>query len=122
MDYSFEKLLVWKESRELVCDLYSLLKSFPKFETYSICDQIRRSVISIPSNIVEGNIKKSVKERLHFIEISYGSLMEVYCQLIISKDLKYINDNQFLEIKSKIDMVNKLLSGLKKSLETKSNN
>ncbi len=122
MDYSFEKLLVWKESRELVCDVYSLLKSFPKFETYGICDQIRRSVISIPSNIVEGNIKKSVKERLHFIEISYGSLMEVYCQLIISKDLKYINDNQFLEIKSKIDMVNKLLSGLKKSLETKSNN
>ena len=121
MDYSFEKLLVWKESRDLVCDVYSLLKDFPKFETYGICDQIRRAVISIPSNIVEGNIKKSVKERLHFIEISYGSLMEVYCQLIISKDLGYIKDNQFLEIKSKIDKVNKLLSGLKKSLETKSN-
>ena len=122
MDYSFEKLLVWKESRNLVCDVYSLLKGFPRFETYGICDQIRRAVISIPSNIVEGNIKKSFKERLHFIEISYGSLMEVYCQLIISKDLGYITNDELLDIKIKIDKVNKLLSGLKKSLETKTNN
>lgn len=122
MDYSFEKLLVWKESRNLVCEIYSLLKKFPKFETYGICDQIRRAVISIPSNIVEGNIKKSLKERLHFIEISYGSLMEVYCQIIISMDLGYITNNEYLDIKKKIDTVHKLLSGLKKSLETKTNN
>ena len=118
MEYSFEKLLVWKESRKLVCEVYSLLNNFPRFETYGICDQIRRAVISIPSNIVEGNIKKSLKERLHFIEISYGSLLEVYCQLIISKDLGYIDAYQFETIKPKIDAVNRLLSGLKKSLET----
>ena len=82
MEYSFEKLKVWKESRDLVCSVYSLIKKFPKYELFGICDQIRRAIISVPSNIVEGNIKKSIKERLHFFEISYGSLFSpclVWC-------------------------------------------
>ncbi len=118
MEYSFEKLLVWKESKDLVCSVYSLLKQFPRYEMYGLCDQIRRAVISIPSNIVEGNIKKSSKERLHFFEIAFGSLLEVYCQLIISKDLGYITNDDLSDLKPKINMVNKLLSGLKNSLET----
>ncbi|MBO7529287.1 MAG: four helix bundle protein [Bacteroidales bacterium] len=118
MEYSFEKLKVWEESRNLVCSVYSLLQKYPKYELFSLSDQIRRAVISIPSNIVEGNIKKSIKERLHFFEISYGSLMEVYCQLIISKDLGYITENELFDIKPQIEHVSYLLTKLKKSLET----
>ena len=118
MEYSFEKLKVWKESRDLVCSVYSLIKKFPKYELFGICDQIRRSIISVTSNIVEGNIKKSIKERLHFFEISYGSLLEVYCQLIISNDLGYITNDELSEIKAKIWNVSYLLTKLKKSLET----
>ena len=121
MEYSFEKLKVWKESRDLVCSVYSLIKKFPKYELFGICDQIRRAIISVPSNIVEGNIKKSIKERLHFFEISYGSLLEVYCQLIISNDLGYITNDELSEIKAKIWNVSYLLTKLKKSLETINN-
>ena len=118
MEYSFEKLKVWEESRNLVCSVYTLLKKFPKYELFGLSDQIRRAVISIPSNIVEGNIKKSVKERLHFFEISYGSLLEVYCQLIISKDLGYITETDLSDIKTKINKVSYLLTKLKQSIET----
>ena len=117
MIYSFEKLMAWQESRSLVKNIYILLKKYPKYEQFALCDQIRRASISVPSNIAEGNTKNSSKERIHFIEIAYGSLMEVYCQLILSKDLDYINDDDFKLIKIQVDKVSKLLSGLKTSLE-----
>ncbi|MCQ2322963.1 MAG: four helix bundle protein, partial [Bacteroidales bacterium] len=66
-----------------------MLKKFPKLEQYALCDQIRRASISIPSNIAEGNSRNSNKEKIHYIEIAYGSLMETYCQLILSNDLNY---------------------------------
>ena len=117
MLYSFEKLMAWQESRSLVKSIYVLLNKYPKYEQFALCDQIRRASISVPSNIAEGNTKKSSKERIHFIEIAYGSLMEVYCQLILSKDLDYINDDDLKLIKVQVDKVGKLLSGLKMSLE-----
>ena len=77
MLYSFEKLMAWQESRSLVKSIYVLLNKYPKYEQFALCDQIRRASISVPSNIAEGNTKNSSKERIHFIEIAYGSLMEV---------------------------------------------
>ena len=109
--------MAWQESRSLVKSIYVLLNKYPKYEQFALCDQIRRASISVPSNIAEGNTKKSSKERIHFIEIAYGSLMEVYCQLILSKDLDYINDDDLKLIKVQVDKVGKLLSGLKMSLE-----
>ena len=109
--------MAWQESRSLVKNIYILLKKFPKYEQFALCDQIRRASVSVPSNIAEGNTKNSSKERIHFIEIAYGSLMEVYCQLILSKDLDYINDDDLELIKIQVDKVSKLLSGLKMSLE-----
>lgn len=114
--YSFENLKAWQEARVLVKEVYLLIQKYPKYEQYALCDQIRRAVISVPSNIVEGNIKKSEKEKIHFLEIAYGSLMEVYCQIILSKDLEYIDDENFNRITEKIENVSKLLSGLKNSL------
>ena len=117
MLYSFDKLMAWQESRSLVKSIYVLLNKYPKYEQFALCDQIRRASISVPSNIAEGNAKNSSKERIHFIEIAYGSLMEVYCQLILSKDLDYINDDDLKLIKVQVDKVGKLLSGFKMSLE-----
>lgn len=113
MKYSFERLIVWQEARSFVKEIYIMLNKFPKFEQYALCDQIRRASISIPSNIAEGN---SNKEKIHYIEIAYGSLMETYCQLILSNDLNYLSDNDLNTIKPKIDSISKLLSGLKASL------
>lgn len=112
--YSFENLDVWKISREFVVEIYKIQSSFPSFEKFGLGDQLRRAVISIPSNIAEGNGRTSLKEQIHFIEIAYGSLMEVYCQLIISYDLKYINEEQLEKCKSMISQIGGLLNGLRR--------
>ncbi len=110
--YSFEKLRVWQESKKLVVEVYQLLDSFPKFEKFAICDQIRRAIVSVPSNIAEGSGRKSLKEQIHFLEISYGSLMETYNQLLIAIDLAYITEDSVATIKPSIDAVAKMINAL----------
>ena len=114
-NYYFERLDVWQQERQLVVQVYKLLEKFPKEEKYALCDQLRRSVISIPSNIAEGSGRIAKKETIHFLEIAYGSLMEMYCQLQIAVDLNYITEADFMEIKPLIFKVSKLLSGLRRS-------
>jgi len=113
--YFFEKLDVWQKSRQLVVQVYRLLEKFPNEEKYALCDQLRRAVISVPSNIAEGSGRMAKKESIHFLEIAYGSLMEVYCQLQLAVDLDYISKEDFTQIKSLIYTVSKLLSGLRRS-------
>ena len=117
--YSFEKLNVWQEAKKLVVDVYHLLDEFPKFEKYALCDQIRRAVVSVPSNIAEGSGRKSLKEQIHFLEISYGSLMETYNQLLIAIDLTYITEESVEAIKPRIDAVAKMINGLSVSYSNK---
>ena len=117
--YSFEKLNAWQEAKKLVVDVYQLLDSFPKFENYALCDQIRRSVVSVPSNIAEGSGRKSLKEQIHFLEIAYGSLMEVYNQLLIAVELAYITKESVDAIKPTIDAVAKMINGLSKTYSDK---
>lgn len=119
--YSFEKLNVWQEAKKLVVDVYNLLDAFPKFEKYALCDQIRRAVVSVPSNIAEGSGRKSLKEQIHFLEISYGSLMEAYNQLLIAIDLTYISEESVENIKPRIDSVAKMINGLSNSYAEKLN-
>ena len=83
-DFIFEKLDVWKRARSLVSDIYRLLDKFPSTEKYALCDQIRRASVSIVSNIAEGSGRASIKEKIHFLEIAYGSLLETYNQFIIA--------------------------------------
>lgn len=117
MDYSyhFEKLDVWNDSRQLVKVVYQLIKKFPNDERYALCDQLRRAAISVPSNIAEGISRVAIKETVHFLEIAFGSLMEVYCQLQIAVDLGYINDEDFGQIKPLIFATSKKLNGLHKA-------
>ena len=115
--YTFFDLRVYKESKELVKSVYTLLNRFPKYETHSLGDQLRRAVVSVPSNIAEGSGRFSVKEKIHFLEIAYGSLTETLCQLDIAHDLNYINDEEFNTEKEKINVIGKLLSGLHASFQ-----
>ena len=111
--FSFEGLEVYKAARVLVRDVYRLQHKFPKYETYALGDQIRRSSSSVTSNIAEGSGRNSFKEKSHFIEIAYGSLMEAFSQLQIAQDLDYLTQNDIDLIRSQFVSVAKMLSGLK---------
>lgn len=115
--FSFFDLRVYKESKELVKSVYRLLEKFPKYETYALGDQLRRAVVSVPSNIAEGSGRFSIKEKIHFIEIAYGSLTECLCQLDIAHDLEYITDEEFNNEKERINIIGKQLSGLRSSFQ-----
>lgn len=111
--YAFENLEVWKESRQLVIDVYRIQSTFPSYERFGLGDQLRRAVVSVSSNFVEGNARFFPKEQIHFIDIAIGSLMEVYCQLILAYDLNYITQQQLVECNERIERVHKLLNGLR---------
>ena len=110
--FSFEGLEVYNTARILVRDIYRLQHKFPKYETYALGDQIRRSASSVTSNIAEGSGRNSFKEKSHFIEIAYGSLMEVFSQLDIACDLGYISQEEFEQMEFLINEEAKMLSGL----------
>ena len=111
--YHFKNLDAYKESKKLVKMVYGLLKQFPKEEQYALCDQLRRAVISVPSNIAEGSGRTSAKDQAHFIEMAYGSLMEVECQIDIAYDLSYISQDNINKVEELIGVVAALLSGLR---------
>ena len=119
--FQFEKLNAWHEARELVLNVYQLLEKFPKTENYALCDQLRRAVVSVPSNIAEGTGRLAIKEQIHFLEIAYASLMEVYCQLQIAVDLGYMTSEDLQIVKRKIFTTSKLISGLRTSKVTQLN-
>ena len=109
---SFRNLNVYIKSKELVKQVYKLLKIFPKEEQFALCDQLRRAVISIPSNIAEGSGRNSQKDQAHFYSIAYGSLMETFSQLDIACDLGYISQEQFNHLELLINEEAKMLSGI----------
>lgn len=101
----------WKESIILVKTIYKISALFPKAEQYGLTSQIRRAAVSVPSNIAEGNARCTAKETTHFLDIALGSLAEIETQLIIAKELGYINEcNKELELVKK---VNALIVGLR---------
>ena len=118
-DFSYRKLNVYQLSKKLVTDIYKLIGTFPNTETYALSDQLRRAAISIPSNIAEGTAKASPKEQFHFLEIAYGSLMEIMCQLEISYDLGYINQVQLRQSEEEIVMIYKMLSSMQSTLRSR---
>ena len=118
-DFSYRKLNVYQLSKKLVTDIYKLIGTFPNTETYALGDQLRRAVISIHSNIAEGTAKASPKEQFHFLEIAYGSLMEIMCQLEISYDLGYIDQVQLRQSEEEIVMIYKMLSSMQSTLKSR---
>ena len=110
---AYKTLDVYTVAKELVIRVYALLRMFPQEEQYALCDQLRRAVISVPSNVGEGLGRTSEKEQLRFIEIAYGSLMEVETQIDIACDLHYVSPDSISEILELIDREARLLSGLR---------
>lgn len=98
-------------------DVYRLQQKFPKTEIYALGDQIRCSASSVTSNIAEGSGRNSNKEKVHFIEIAYGSLMEAFSQLQIAQDLGYLTEQDVDTIRPQFISVAKMLSGLKAYFE-----
>ena len=111
--YSYKNLNVYQDAKSLVVDVYTLLKLFPIEEKFALCDQIRRAVISITSNIAEGMNRMSDKEKVHFLGFAYASMMEVDSQLDVSVDLGYITKEQYTTIEEKIDGIARQLSALR---------
>ena len=112
-----KNLEAWKESINLVVEVYKITQQFPKDEIYGITNQIRRSAVSIPSNIAEGCARQTAKETTQFLHISLGSVAELETQLIISTNLNYLNNSK--EILDKLILIRKLILGLIKYYKTK---
>ena len=110
--FGYRKLIAYQKAKEVVKKTYKLLKKFPPEERYAMCDQLRRASISVTSNIAEGVNRFSVKDKAHFIEIAYGSLMEVSSQFEVAEELGYITtvDRQNMDVLIEEDA--RLLSGL----------
>lgn len=121
-NFSFRDLRVYQTSKEFVKTIYVLLSTYPSNEQYALCDQLRRASVSVPSNIAEGMSRLSDKEKIHFLEISYGSLMEVLCQMEISKELNYVTEEQMKDIENQITIIAKQLSKLRTTLSNSSLN
>lgn len=111
--FSYKNLEAYKESKTLVKMVYELLRGFPREETYALCDQLRRAVMSVPSNLAEGSGRTSAKDQAHFIEMAFGSLMEVDCQIEIAQELGYISKEAQEQVEKQVKQVAALLSGMR---------
>ena len=116
MGRNWKELTVWKESHDMVIELYKLLGKFPKEETYNLVSQIKRAAVSVPTNIVEGHSKGSKKEFLRFLYISRGSLEELKYLLFLSFELGYIDKENFDKFNQKLSRLGYMLNRLIKSL------
>lgn len=112
---NFTDLNTWQEAHKLVILVYNLTKTFPKEELYGLASQIKRAVVSISSNIAEGFGRQSFQEKVHFFVIGHGSLTGVQNQLLVARDVGYINQTIFENIYGQSVVVHKLLNGLIKS-------
>ena len=114
---SFTDLIAWQEGHVLVLKIYSATESFPQKEQFALTSQLRRAVVSITSNIAEGFSRNSLKEKIQFYSIALGSLTEVQNQLLIAKDIKYLQNSLFDNIDRQTVLVSKVLNGLIKSIK-----
>jgi four helix bundle protein len=117
--YYFEKLDVWKGAKELAILIYGITESFPQIEKYVLSDQLRRSALSISANIAEGSTRESGKEQSRFMNIAYGSSIEVLNHLLIAKDLGYVQEENLTIIREKIQKITNQISALNKSIQLK---
>lgn len=116
---SYKHLEVWKKSRALVVRVYDVTSSFPKEEMYGLTTQLRRAAISIPSNIAEGNARRSTRDYIRFLNIAYGSIAEVETQLYIAMDLHYATQSQLQPLFNDYSELARMLNGLVTRLESK---
>ncbi|TBN06771.1 four helix bundle protein [Hyunsoonleella flava] len=113
--YSFEKLNVWKDSIELVKSVYEVTKEFPSDEKFGLISQLRRCSVSIASNLAEGTSRQTNKDKAHFTTMAFSSSMELLNQIIISKELNFLDENEYVILRTKIEKITNMLNALRKS-------
>lgn len=113
---SHRDLLVWQNAVNFVTDLYRVTKSFPKEEVYGLTSQLRRTAISIPSNIAEGAARKGKQEFRQFLYVALASGAEIETQLIIAKNLGYLDESNFEDLSEKLSSIQRMTQGLIKSI------
>lgn len=106
---NYRELIVWQEGIKLAKAIYKLTEKFPKYETYALADQIRRAVVSVPSNIAEGQARKAPGDFSRFLHIALGSLAEVDTQLVLAQEFGYVS-------KEDVDVMDEQIQGLRKKL------
>jgi len=116
---SYKDLEIWKRSIALIKDIYEITGSFPREELYGITSQIRRSAISIPSNIAEGFTRLHNKEYIQFLYIALGSCAELETQIIISNNLKYLDDSITKRLSDELEIICKMITNLIKKINNK---
>jgi len=116
---NYKELNVWQKSYELCLRIYRITAKFPKEERYGLTSQIRRSVVSIPSNIAEGYGRKTTVDYIRMLYISYGSVCELETQILLAGDLDFIEKSELVTVKRDIAEVERMLKALIKSLENK---
>lgn len=112
---TFKDMLVWQEAYGLAIVIYSITKTFPKEEQYGLTNQLRRSAVSVASNIAEGFGRNSMREKDQFYSIAYGSLIEVENQLLIARGVGYIDNSTLKMLEVRYVLTQKLLSGLQRA-------
>jgi len=113
--YSFEKLEVWKESIKLVKSIYDLTNNFPETEKFGLVSQLRRASVSVASNLAEGTSRNTNKDKAHYTTMAFSSLMEVLNQLIISKELNFISEDNIEELREQVSKISNMLNALRKA-------
>ncbi len=115
--HNYKELKVWQQSKDLVISNYTLTNNFPKSEIFGLVSQIRRSAISIPSNIAEGCGRGTNPQLCQFLDIAYGSSSELETQIIIAYELNFIDKEKYTEITDSISTIQKMIFGFKKTLK-----
>jgi four helix bundle protein len=111
--FSFEKLEVWLEAKEFSKMIYEITSNFPDTEKFGLTSQLRRASISIASNIAEGSARKSYKDKAHFTTMAFGSAVEILNQLIISFELNFVSEVNYLKLREKLESITNKLNALR---------
>jgi len=117
MAHTFKNIKVWEKAHNLVVEIYKITKCFPYSERYGLTSQVRRSAVSIPTNIVEGYKRRSEKDFAHFLNLADSSLEETKYHLFLALDLKYLSKNEYDRLFTLSEEIGKMLCGFQKSLK-----
>jgi len=112
-EFSFEKLEVWKCSVDFSKSIYSVTTNFPENEKFGLVSQLRRASVSIASNLAEGTSRQTNKDKAHFTTMAFSSLMEFLNQLIISKELNFISEENYDKLRVEIGKISRMLDALR---------
>lgn len=116
---TFRDLHAWKEGHKLVLMVYKITSNFPKRETYSLIDQMRRCVVSVTSNVAEGFSRRGKREKIQFYFMALGSLTELQNQLVVARDVGYLKLSNYKQLATQTVVVHKLINGLIKGAKSR---